>query len=311
MVSWWYIGRRLAQTAVVLVGITLVVFWVIRLSGDPVLLMLPADASQQDIQRLRELLGFDQPVHIQLWRFMERVATGDFGTSLRFQEPALALVLDRLPSTVLLAFTALSVAGVIGLPLGVLSAVRRNSVWDHAAMAVALLGQSMPIFWTGIMLITIFAVALDLFPSSGSGTIRHLVLPTAALGFLSTGRVTRLVRGRMIEVLGEDYVRTARAKGLTESCVLYRHALSNCLLPVITILGLELGSTLGGAVVTEMVFAWPGVGRLIVSAIFARDYPLVQAAVLVVAVMFVVVNLVVDLLYAVIDPRVRFGSSRP
>ena len=310
MVSWWYIGRRLAQTAVVLVGITLVVFWVIRLSGDPVLLMLPADASPQDIQRLRELLGFDQPVHIQLWRFMERVATGDFGTSLRFQEPALALVLDRLPSTVLLAFTALSVAGVIALPLGVLSAVRRNSVWDHAAMGVALLGQSMPIFWTGIMLITIFAVALDLFPSSGSGTIRHLVLPTVALGFLSTGRVTRLVRGRMIEVLGEDYVRTARAKGLTESCVLYRHALRNCLLPVITIMGLELGSTLGGAVVTEMVFAWPGVGRLIVSAIFARDYPLVQAAVLIVAAMFVVVNLVVDLLYVVIDPRVRYGSSR-
>jgi peptide/nickel transport system permease protein len=307
MVSWWYIGRRLAQTALILVGITLVVFWVIRLSGDPVLLMLPADASQQDIQRLRELLGFDQPVPIQLWRFMERVATGDFGTSLRFQEPALALVLDRLPSTVLLALTALSVATVIALPLGVLSAVRRNSVWDHAAMAVALLGQSMPIFWTGIMLITIFAVALDLFPSSGSGTIRHLVLPAAALGFFSTGRMARLVRGGMIEILGEDYVRTARAKGLTERRVLYRHALRNCLLPVITLLGLELGSTLGGAVVTEMVFAWPGVGRLIVSAIFARDYPLVQAAVFVVAAMLVVVNLVVDLLYAVIDPRVRYG----
>jgi ABC-type dipeptide/oligopeptide/nickel transport system permease component len=307
MVSWWYIGRRLAQTALILVGITLVVFWVIRLSGDPVLLMLPADASQQDIQRLRELLGFDQPVPIQLWRFMERVATGDFGTSLRFQEPALALVLDRLPSTVLLALTALSVATVIALPLGVLSAVRRNSVWDHAAMAVALLGQSMPIFWTGIMLITIFAVALDLFPSSGSGTIRHLVLPAAALGFFSTGRMARLVRGGMIEILGEDYVRTARAKGLTERRVLYGHALRNCLLPVITLLGLELGSTLGGAVVTEMVFAWPGVGRLIVSAIFARDYPLVQAAVFVVAAMFVVVNLVVDLLYAVIDPRIRYG----
>ena len=307
MVSWWYIGRRLAQTALILVGITLVVFWVIRLSGDPVLLMLPADASQQDIQRLRELLGFDRPVPIQLWRFMERVATGDFGTSLRFQEPALALVLDRLPSTVLLALTALSVATVIALPLGVLSAVRRNSVWDHGAMAVALLGQSMPIFWTGIMLITIFAVALDLFPSSGSGTIRHLVLPAAALGFFSTGRMARLVRGGMIEVLGQDYVRTARAKGLTERRVLYRHALRNCLLPVITLLGLELGSTLGGAVVTEMVFAWPGVGRLIVSAIFARDYPLVQAAVFVVAAMLVVVNLVVDLLYAVIDPRVRYG----
>ena len=307
MVSWRYVGRRLAQTAIILVGITLVVFWVIRLSGDPVLLMLPADASQQDIQRLRELLGFDQPVHIQLWRFVERVATGDFGTSLRFQEPALALVLDRLPSTVLLALTALSVATVIALPLGVLSAVRRNSVWDHAAMSVALLGQSMPIFWTGIMLITIFAVALDLFPSSGSGTIRHLVLPAAALGFFSTGRLARLVRGGMIEILGEDYVRTARAKGLTEGRVLYRHALRNCLLPVITLLGLELGSTLGGAIVTEMVFAWPGVGRLIVSAIFARDYPLVQAAVFVVAAMFVVVNLVVDLLYAVIDPRVRYG----
>jgi len=307
MVSWWYIGRRLAQTALILVGITLVVFWVIRLSGDPVLLMLPADASQQDIQRLRELLGFDRPVPIQLWRFMERVATGDFGTSLRFQEPALALVLDRLPSTVLLALTALSVATVIALPLGVLSAVRRNSVWDHGAMAVALLGQSMPIFWTGIMLITIFAVALDLLPSSGSGTIPHLVLPAAALGFFSTGRMARLVRGGMIEVLGQDYVRTARAKGLTERRVLYRHALRNCLLPVITLLGLELGSTLGGAVVTEMVFAWPGVGRLIVSAIFARDYPLVQAAVFVVAAMLVVVNLVVDLLYAVIDPRVRYG----
>jgi len=220
MVSWWYIGRRLAQTALILVGITLVVFWVIRLSGDPVLLMLPADASQQDIQRLRELLGFDRPVPIQLWRFMERVATGDFGTSLRFQEPALALVLDRLPSTVLLALTALSVATVIALPLGVLSAVRRNSVWDHGAMAVALLGQSMPIFWTGIMLITIFAVALDLLPSSGSGTIPHLVLPAAALGFFSTGRMARLVRGGMIEVLGQDYVRTARAKGLTERRVL-------------------------------------------------------------------------------------------
>jgi peptide/nickel transport system permease protein len=217
------------------------------------------------------------------------------------------LVLDRLPSTVLLALTALSVATVIALPLGVLSAVRRNSVWDHAAMAVALLGQSMPIFWTGIMLITIFAVALDLFPSSGSGTIRHLVLPAAALGFFSTGRMARLVRGGMIEILGEDYVRTARAKGLTERRVLYGHALRNCLLPVITLLGLELGSTLGGAVVTEMVFAWPGVGRLIVSAIFARDYPLVQAAVFVVAAMLVVVNLVVDLLYAVIDPRVRYG----
>src|SRR5215467_10974047 len=306
MVSWWYIGRRLAQTVLILVGITLVVFWVIRLSGDPVLLMLPADASQQDIQRLRELLGFDQPVPIQLWRFMERVATGDFGTSLRFQEPALALVLDRLPSTVLLALTALSVATVIALPLGVLSAVRRNSVWDHAAMAVALLGQSMPIFWTGIMLITIFAVALDLFPSSGSGTIRHLVLPAAALGFFSTGRVTRLVRGGMLEVLGQDYVRTARAKGLAERGVVYRHALRNCLLPVITIIGLELGSTLGGAVVTEMVFAWPGVGRLIVSAIFARDYPLVQAAVFVVAATFVLVNLAVDLVYAVVDPRVRY-----
>jgi len=301
------VGRRVAQTALILVGITVVVFWVIRLSGDPVLLMLPADASQHDIERLRQSLGFDQPVHVQLWRFMERVATGDFGKSLRFQEPALPLVLDRLPNTVLLALTALSISTLVALPLGVVSAVRRNSAWDHAAMFVALLGQSMPIFWTGIMLITIFSVALDLFPSSGSGTLRHLVLPALALGFFSTGRVTRLVRGGMLEVLGQDYVRTARAKGLAERGVVYRHALRNCLLPVITIVGLELGSTLGGAVVTEMVFAWPGVGRLIVSAIFARDYPLVQAAVFVVAAMFVLVNLVVDLLYAVVDPRVRYA----
>jgi ABC-type dipeptide/oligopeptide/nickel transport system permease component len=307
MVPWWYVGRRVAQTALILIGITVVVFWVIRLSGDPVLLMLPADASQQDIERLRQSLGFDQPVHVQLWRFMERVATGDFGKSLRFQEPALPLVLDRLPNTVLLALTALSISTLVAIPLGVLSAVRRNSSWDYAAMFVALLGQSMPIFWTGIMLITVFSVALDLFPSSGSGTFRHLVLPAVALGFFSTGRVTRLVRGGMLEVLGQDYVRTARAKGLAERGVVYRHALRNCLLPVITIIGLELGSTLGGAVVTEMVFAWPGVGRLIVSAIFARDYPLVQAAVFVVAAMFVLVNLAVDLLYAVVDPRVRYA----
>jgi ABC-type dipeptide/oligopeptide/nickel transport system permease component len=307
MVPWWYVGRRVAHTALILIGITVVVFWVIRLSGDPVLLMLPADASQQDIERLRQSLGFDQPVHVQLWRFMERVATGDFGKSLRFQEPALPLVLDRLPNTVLLALTALSISTLVAIPLGVLSAVRRNSSWDYAAMFVALLGQSMPIFWTGIMLITVFSVALDLFPSSGSGTFRHLVLPAVALGFFSTGRVTRLVRGGMLEVLGQDYVRTARAKGLAERGVVYRHALRNCLLPVITIVGLELGSTLGGAVVTEMVFAWPGVGRLIVSAIFARDYPLVQAAVFVVAAMFVLVNLAVDLLYAVVDPRVRYA----
>ena len=307
MVPWWYVGRRVAQTALILIGITVVVFWVIRLSGDPVLLMLPADASQQDIERLRQSLGFDQPVHVQLWRFMERVATGDFGKSLRFQEPALPLVLDRLPNTVLLALTALSISTLVAIPLGVLSAVRRNSSWDYAAMFVALLGQSMPIFWTGIMLITVFSVALDLFPSSGSGTFRHLVLPAVALGFFSTGRVTRLVRGGMLEVLGQDYVRTARAKGLAERGVVYRHALRNCLLPVITIVGLELGSTLGGAVVTEMVFAWPGVGRLIVSAIFARDYPLVQAAVFVVAAMFVLVNLAVDLLYAVVDPRLRYA----
>jgi peptide/nickel transport system permease protein len=307
MVSWRYVARRVAQTALILVGVTLAVFWVVRLSGDPVLLMLPADASQQDIQRLRVSLGFDRPVHVQLWRFIERVTAGDFGTSLRFQEPALPLVLERLPSTVLLALTALSLSTVVAIPLGVTSAVRRDSVWDRAAMGLALLGQSMPIFCTGIMLITVFSVALDLFPSSGSGTLGHLVLPATALGFFSIGRVTRLVRSGMLEVLGQDYVRTARAKGLAEWSVVYRHALRNCLLPVVTIVGLELGSTLGGAVVTEMVFAWPGVGRLIVSAIFARDYPLVQAAVFVVATMFVLVNLAVDLLYAVVDPRVRYG----
>jgi len=306
MMPWRYIGRRLAQTALVLAGVTLVVFWVVRLSGDPVLLMLPADASQHDIQRLREALGFDQPLYLQLWRFVERVARGDFGTSLRFQEPALPLVLERLPSTALLALTALSLSTLVAIPLGVVGAARRGSVWDHAATFAALLGQSMPIFWTGIMLITIFSVALDIFPSSGSGTLRHLVLPATTLGFFSTGRVTRLVRGGMLDALGQDYVRTARAKGVAEPRVVYRHALRNSLLPVITIIGLELGSTLGGAVVTEMVFAWPGVGRLIVSAIFARDYPLVQAAVFVVATMFVLVNLAVDLVYAVVDPRVRY-----
>jgi peptide/nickel transport system permease protein len=301
-----YIVRRLAQAVLVVVGVSLVVFFVIRLSGDPAFLLLAADATEADRARFAREQGFDRPVYVQYAVFARRAVQGDLGRSLRYRQPALPLVLERLPATMELAFAALAVSLVVAIPAGVISAVRRDTPYDNLTMLGALFGQSMPVFWLGIMLILVFSVRLELLPTSGRGGLEHLILPALTLGLYSTARITRLVRAGMLDVIGQDYIRTAWAKGLPGRGVIFKHALRNTLIPVITIIGLELGTLLGGAVITETIFAWPGLGRLAVTAIFQRDYPVVQAAVLVTALVFVVSNLLVDLLYGWLDPRIRY-----
>ncbi|HSE95060.1 MAG TPA: nickel ABC transporter permease [Methylomirabilota bacterium] len=302
-----YLIRRLAQSLVVLLGISVVVFVILHLTGDPTLLMLPPDVSAEEVARFRKAMGFDDPLAVQYWRFLRGALRGDFGNSLRHDEPALALVWQRMPATLELTAVAMAIAVALAIPAGIVSAVFRNSTLDYVSTVVALVGQAMPTFWLGIMLILVFSVALGLLPSSGRGTWANLVLPAVTLGLFTTARIMRLTRSGMLEVLGQDYVRTARAKGVGERRVVWKHALRNAGIPVLTIVGLELGTLLGGAVITETVFAWPGVGRLSVQAIYNRDYPLVQAAVFVLASIFVLVNLVVDVLYTYLDPRIRVG----
>jgi peptide/nickel transport system permease protein len=301
-----YVLRRLAQAILVVVGVSLVVFFVIRLSGDPTYLLLSADATEADRARFAREQGFDRPLWEQYATFVARAVQGDLGRSLRYRQPALPLVLERLPATLELALAALAVSLIVAIPAGVISAVRRDTAADNLTMLGALFGQSMPVFWLGIMLILVFAVRLELLPTSGRGGIEHLILPALTLGLYSTARVTRLVRAGMLDVIAQDYIRTAWAKGLPDRWVIFKHALRNTLIPVITIVGLELRTLLGGAVITETIFAWPGLGRLAVTAIFQRDYPLVQAAVLVTALVFVVSNLLVDLVYGWLDPRIRY-----
>jgi ABC-type dipeptide/oligopeptide/nickel transport system permease component len=300
-----YLARRLAQSLLVVLGVSFVVFFILHLTGDPALLLLPPDAGPEEIQQFREAMGFDDPFLVQYWRFLKGAIRGDFGVSTRHGEPAMALVLERLPATFELAGAGMLIALCVAIPAGIVSAVRRNTVIDYVSTVVALLGQSMPTFWLGIMLILIFSVQLHLLPSSGRGEIRHLVLPAITLGLFTTARMTRLTRSGMLEVLSQDYIRTARAKGVNEPPVVWKHAFKNAAVPIVTIAGIELGALLGGSVITETIFAWPGVGRLSVQAIYNRDYPVVQAAVFVLATTFVVVNLLVDVIYTYLDPRIR------
>jgi ABC-type dipeptide/oligopeptide/nickel transport system permease component len=300
-----YVLRRLAQSLIVLLGISAVVFIILHLTGDPTVLMLPPDATAEEIARFRRAMGFDDPLYLQYWRFLKGAVHGDFGNSLRHEEPALALVWQRMPATLELTTVALGIALVLAIPAGIISAVFRNTALDYVSTVLALVGQAMPTFWLGIMLILIFSVGLHLLPSSGRGSAAHLVLPALTLGLFTTARIMRLTRSGMLEVLGQDYVRTARAKGVGERRVVWKHALKNAGIPVVTIIGLELGTLLGGAVITETIFAWPGVGRLSVQAIYNRDYPVVQAAVFLLASIFVLVNLVVDVIYTYLDPRIR------
>jgi ABC-type dipeptide/oligopeptide/nickel transport system permease component len=301
-----YLLRRGWQSALVLFGVSAVVFLILHLTGDPALLLLPPDSTAEDIAKFRQSMGFNDPVMVQYLRFLRGAVRGDFGESVRHGEPAMGLVLERLPATFQLAGAGLVIALCLAIPAGIVSAVRRNTVVDYVSTVVALLGQAMPTFWLGIMLILIFSVRLNWLPSSGRGDLDHIVLPAITLGLFTTARITRLTRSGMLEVLGQDYIRTARAKGVSEPPVVWKHALKNASIPIVTIVGIELGTLLGGSVITETIFAWPGVGRLSVQAIFNRDYPVVQAAVFLLASTFVIVNFLVDVVYTYLDPRIRF-----
>ena len=302
-----YLAARLVSSVLTIFLVSFVVFAVTRLSGDPVRLMLPLEATAEDVQRFRQRIGLDRPLHIQYVDFVWRAARGDLGTSLRYEQPALSVIAQRLPATATLALSAMSIALLIAIPGGILSAVYRGTWLDGLARGITLLGQSLPSYWVGIMLIILFAVTLRWLPVGGAGSPASVILPAITLGLWPTARIARLLRASLLEALGTDYIRTARGKGLAERTVVLRHALRNALLPSITMIGLTFGVIFGGAIVTETVFAWPGVGRLLIDAVFQRDYPLVQAIVLTFALVFLLINLVTDLLYGVVDPRVRLS----
>jgi ABC-type dipeptide/oligopeptide/nickel transport system permease component len=300
-----FVTRRLLHTALVTLGVVTLAFVALRLSGDPAATMLPGDASVDELRHLRRTLGLDQPLHVQYLAFLGGAVRGDFGESFRHQQPAFGLVLERLPATLELAFAALLLAVVVALPLGIVAALYRGRAADMLAMGFAVVGQATPYFWMGIMLILVVSVELGWLPTSGRGGWPHLILPAVTLGTHFAASLARLTRTSMLEVLGQNFVTTARAKGLGEPRVVLAHALKNAAVPVVTLIGLQFGTLLGGAVVTETIFAWPGVGRLAVQSIFVRDYPVVQAGVLVLALVFVAINLAVDLLYGTLDPRIR------
>jgi len=301
-----YILRRLIQSIYVVFGLSILVFGILHITGDPALVILPPNVTAQELADFRQKMGFNDPLYVQYARFLSRAVRGDFGMSFMQTQPALGLVLERLPATAELATAAIAFSVLLAVPAGILAALKKDRVADVVSMLAALLGQSMPAFWLGILLLMVFSVWFDLFPVAGRGSIRHMVLPAITLGSFTAARIARLTRSEMLEVLGQDFVTTARAKGLREWLVVNKHAFRNAIVPVLSVIALEFGSVLGGAVITETIFAWPGVGRLMVEAIFDRDFPVVQAGVLTIAVLLVLLNLVVDLMYAWIDPRIRF-----
>jgi peptide/nickel transport system permease protein len=296
--------RRVVRLLVVLAGVSVVTFAILQVSGDPVALMMP-EAPESDRAVLRQAMGFNDPLLVQFGRFVGNIVRGDFGNSFFHREPALPLVLARMPTTVLLTLLAMGLSLAISLPVGIASAIRRNSVFDHAATLVVFLGTSMPVFWTGIMLMLLFAVQLRWLPVSGWESWAAVVMPAITLATFSTPLLLRIVRSSMLEVINLDYVRTARAKGVSEWFVICRHALINAALPLVTVAGLQFGILLAGAVITETVFAVPGVGRLIVGAIRQLDFPIVQAGVFLLALIVVMVNFAVDVLYIYLNPQIR------
>lgn len=300
-----YLLRRVIRAIVVVIGVSFISFAVLFLSGDPTDTMVGEDWTIEEVQKLRKEMGLDRPWIVQYLGYVSRAVRGDFGESLRYRQPAFELIAERVPATLELALVALVLSVVLALPLGILSASKRGSVYDHGGMIFALFGQSMPVFWLGLMLILIFGVHLKWLPVSGRGGIEKLILPAITLATYSLARNTRVIRSSMLEVLGQDYIRTARAKGLTDMIVVYVHALKNSLIPVVTIIGLEFGHLLGGAVIVETIFAWPGIGRLMIQAVYTKDFPLVQSSVTITALIFVSLNIAVDFVYSYLDPRVR------
>jgi peptide/nickel transport system permease protein len=305
-----YIINRLLQMVVVVLGISVIVFLITNLVGDPVTVLLPPETPREQMEIYREQMGFNRPLVVQYADFLANAVRGDFGNSFRTGRSALTLVMERMPATLMLTFTAMILATAIAVPMGIISAYKRHSIWENLATLFVVTGQAMPIFWLGILLIIVFGVNLRWLPVSGYGEpgldrVKHLIMPAFVLGFFIAPVTERLVRSGMLESLSQDYVRTARAKGLREKVVLFRHAFRNTVIPVITVLGLQFGQLLGGAVITESVFAWPGVGLLAIESIRGRDFPVVQAAVVMLAILISLVNLSVDLIVGTLDPRIR------
>jgi peptide/nickel transport system permease protein len=302
-----YILRRIVMLLPVLFGVTLVSFSLLHLvPGDPAEILGGQEATKEDIDRIRQEYGLDQPLTLQYVRFVTNAARGDLGISIQSRHPVKELLFQRLGFTLQLSLASILVAAALGLLAGIVSATRQYSIFDTASMLAALFGISMPIFWLGLLLILVFAAQLRWLPSGGTGSLWHLILPAVALGSASAAVIARMTRASMLEVCRQDYIRTARATGYRESMVIFRHALKNAMIPILTVFGLEFGQMLGGAVLTETVFSLPGIGRLLVEGIFARDYPVVQAAMMLVATTFVLVNLLTDVAYALFDPRIRY-----
>ncbi len=300
-----FLLSRLGDGIVAIWGVVTIVFVVSRLLGDPAILLLPVGATEEQLQQLRAGLGLDRPIWEQYLTFLGGVVRGDFGNSFQFMRPALSVVLERMPATMALAGSALLVGVVLGCVAGSMAALFRGTIVEGVVMLLALLGQATPVFWLGLLLILLFAVDLGLLPTGGYDGPMSLVLPALTLGTFTTASIARLLRSGMLDVMKDDHVRTARAKGLLPGTVFLWHIARNSLIPVVTMVGILAGELLGGSVVTETVFSWPGVGRLIVQAMEAKDFPVVQAGVMVIATIFVVINLFVDLLYGLLDPRIR------
>ncbi|WP_394690608.1 ABC transporter permease [Hoeflea sp.] len=297
--------RRLGESILAIWGVVTIVFFVTRVLGDPAALLLPIGASAADIEALRDQLGLNQPLMVQYFHFLTSALQGDFGISFQHGRDAMEVVLERLPATATLAFTAIALGLVIGAVAGSIAALKRGSAVELLVMAGALLGQATPVFWLGIMLILFFSVNLGWLPTGGYGTIWHLILPAITLAVFVSASIARLLRSSMLDILQEDYIRTAKAKGLLRSTVFFWHVARNALIPVVTMTAILTGELLGGSVVTETVFAWPGIGRLIIQAIAAKDFPIIQAGITLIAAIFVLINFLVDLLYGVLDPRIR------
>jgi peptide/nickel transport system permease protein len=306
-----YLTKRLIHSIIIIVGISMVVFIISRMTGDPVSIMVDFTTPQEDRDIIRKELGLDKPIAVQYLIFLKKAVRGDFGRSIRYEEPAIDLVFQRIPITLRLLVVTLGWSLLLALPIGIISAIKRNSIFDLAGMAFTFIGQSIPSFWLGIMMIMVVGVHFRLLPISGfgNGELSYTIMPALTLGSFGMASFARITRSSMLEVLDSDYIQTARAKGLRETFVVVKHALRNALIPIVTILGLQIAGLLGGAVITEQIFAYPGVGWLAVQSIYNRDFPVIQAIVMIVSIGVVATNFIIDVVYTVIDPRIRYDKD--
>ena len=301
-----YILKRLFQALICLIGVTVIIFSLTRISGDPVLLMVSPEATKDDIETIRKVLGLDQPLYMQYWKCVSKAAVGDFGNSLRWNRSNLEIFMERFPNTILLAIASMCLAVFLGIPVGIISSIKVGKWFDNFGKIFALLGQAMPVFWLGIMLVLLFAVWLQILPTSGMGSWKHLIMPTVTLGWYFTSALTRLSRSAMLDVIDAEYIKMARIVGVPEYLVITKYALKNAFIPILTLGAVNFIALLNGTVITETVFNWPGVGRLVVDAILTRDFPLVQTCVLIASSLYIFTNLFVDVIYAYVDPRIRY-----